>query len=129
MLPCSEQGKLPAAKEFRLAERDKFMGADLYIELACEPNYFRDSYGDAMLWRFGLSWWTDVIPMLDQQDYLSAVQAQKLLELLQGREDVFEENLAAEPGKHRQYFRQRYAELRRFLATAIRLNTPVRCSL
>ena len=35
--------------------------------------------------------------MLDQQDYLVGRAAQKLLELLQGREDVFEENLAAEP--------------------------------
>jgi hypothetical protein len=105
------------------------MGADLYIELGCEPNYFRDSYGDAMLWRFGLSWWTAVIPMLDQQEYLSVVQAQKLLELLQGREDIFEENLADEPENNRRYFRRRYVELQRFLATAIRLNTPVLCSL
>jgi hypothetical protein len=106
------------------------MGADLYIELAWQPNYFRDGYGDAMLWRFGLSWWNDVIPMLDdQENYLSVEQAQKLLELLRSSEDVFEKNVAGDPEDTQRYFRRRYAELRRFLETAIRLNTPVLCSL
>ena len=67
--------------------------------------------------------------MLDQQEYLPALQVQKLLELLKDREAVFEETLAELPENHRQHFRQRYAELRRFLATAIRLNEPVLCSL
>jgi hypothetical protein len=105
------------------------MGADLYIELGCQPNYFRDSYGDAMLWRFDLSWWEDVIPMLDQEDHLTVEQAQRLLELLKSREAVFEKNVAGEPADTRQHFRRRYAELRRFLAAAIRQNMPVLCSL
>ena len=49
--------------------------------------------------------------------------------MLKGREEAFEKKLAEEPENNRQYFRRRYAELRRFLATAIRLNAPVRCSL
>ena len=105
------------------------MGADLYIELECEPNYFRDSYGDAMLWRFGLTWWVDVIPMLDRDDRLSVEHAQKLLDLLKEREALFEANLAGDSEEYQKHFRKRYAQLQEFLRTAIRLNEPVLCSL
>ena len=34
--------------------------------------YFRDSYNSSnLLWKFGLSWWTDVIPMLDEERKLT----------------------------------------------------------
>src|ERR1700716_2607516 len=45
--------------------------------------YFRDSYNDwNLLWKFGLSWWTDVIPMLDKDRRLSPKNAGRLLQML-----------------------------------------------
>jgi len=53
------------------------MGADLYIKKlynskAADPDrskaYFRDSYNMGnVLWTLGLSWWIDVLPLLDEK--------------------------------------------------------------
>jgi len=92
--------------------------------------YFRDPYNDwDLLWKFGLSWWTDVIPMLDADHRLSGGQITRLLELLHEREERFEASLAELPQDERPYFRQGYEELQRFLKTAIDLNEPIDCSL
>ena len=56
--------------------------------------YFRDPYNDwDVLWQFGLSWWNDVIPMLDHEDRLSVAKARRLLAMLDQREEIFEERL------------------------------------
>ncbi len=52
--------------------------------------YFRDSYNDwNLLWKFGLSWWTDVIPMLNSEGCLAPEQAACLLATLKEREPAF----------------------------------------
>lgn len=92
--------------------------------------YFRDPYNDwDVLWQFGLSWWADVIPMLDKHDRLSVASAKRLLDMLTERESAFEERVKALPAKDEQYFHSRYIELRQFLNRAIVLNEPVDCSL
>jgi hypothetical protein len=58
------------------------------------------AYNDwALLWKFRLSWWGDVIPMLDDKNRLSVEQAQGLLEMLKQRENVFELKLAQTAGQ------------------------------
>src|ERR1700716_2288262 len=88
-----------------------------------EQGYFRDSYNDwNLLWKFGLSWWEDVIPMLDDEDRLSVEQARNLLGMLKERENVFELKLAVLPAKKDQRsFRARYTALQKFLNQAIEL--------
>jgi hypothetical protein len=54
-----------------------------------EQGYFRNPYNDwDLLWKFNLSWWEDVIPMLDNQSRLSIGQVQSLLATLKERETV-----------------------------------------
>jgi hypothetical protein len=92
--------------------------------------YFRDPYNDLdVLWKFGLSWWNDVIPMLDDEGRLSVRAAQRLLELLDKREDIFEERMSGLPEEDEQYFRSRYTDLRQFLNQAVALKEAIDCSL
>jgi hypothetical protein len=92
--------------------------------------YFRDPYNDwDVLWQFGLSWWNDVIPMLDEDARLSVANARRLLAMLDQHEESFEERLAGLPDKKQQSYRDRYIELRQFLNQAIALDESVICSL
>jgi hypothetical protein len=95
-----------------------------------EQGYFRDPYNDGdLLWKFGLSWWDDVIPMLDKDGQLSVAQVKSLLAMLEERESVFALKVATFPADEQRHFRRRYADLQRFLNQAIELNTPVEASL
>jgi len=92
--------------------------------------YFRDPYNDwDLLWHFGLSWWNDVIPMLDEDCRLNAGAATRLLAMLTEREGVFGERLSDLSEGDAQYFRNRYVELRQFLNQAVALGEPIECSL
>ena len=91
-----------------------------------QVGYFRDPYNDNdLLWKFGLSWWGDVIPMLDKKGRLSVGQTQKLLDLVSEKENAFALNLAKLPSAERRYQRRRYRLLQRFLRQAIELDTPI----
>jgi hypothetical protein len=95
-----------------------------------ETGYFRDSYNSSnVLWKFGLSWWDDVIPLLDDDHHLSVENARKLLTLLDTHEPVFVENLSTVPLDVYRDFQERADELRSFLEHAISLNEPIDCSL
>ena len=92
--------------------------------------YFRDPYNDYdLLWKFGLSWWTDVVPMLNADNQLSAEQAEVLLAMLKERTGVFQEKLAELTPRDRRYFLDAYAELQKFLNEAIELKTLIDASL
>jgi len=92
--------------------------------------YFRDPYNSwDLLWQFGLSWWIDVIPMLDEDSCLTVGAAKTLLAMLTEREDVFGERLSALSETDEQYLRDRYVELRQFLNQAIALGEAIDCSL
>jgi hypothetical protein len=102
---------------------------DCYAQMRSQ-GYFRDPYNDwDLLWQFGLSWWSDVIPMLDDEDRLSVRDARRLLALLDEREHVFEERMSAVSDEDTQSFRSRYTELRQFLNQAVALGEPIDCSL
>ncbi len=95
-----------------------------------ECGYFRDPYNDwDLLWKFGLSWWQDVIPMLNEDRRLSVAEAGNLLDMLKTRENTFEMNLAELSAKDQDYFRACYAALQKFLNEAIDLNSPIDASL
>lgn len=92
--------------------------------------YFRDSYNDyCLLWQYGLSWWEDVIPLLDEQNYLTPANAEVFTHLLKERRGTFEQNLAALTKELQTYFRERAAKLNAFLAEAARKSHAIKCSL
>ena len=104
--------------------------ADEYFDQMYGAGYFRDSYNPSnVLWQFGLSWWNDVTPMLDEEYHLSVAKTKSLLEMLRDRAHIFEENLAELPANERQYFRDRANKLLTFLQMAINLDSPIQCSL
>jgi hypothetical protein len=100
------------------------------FEQMSSQGYFRDPYNDwDLLWKFRLSWWRDVIPMLDKGGGLSPKAAGQLLARLHEREATFEENLVELASEEQRSFRERYAELQQFLKQAIALGETVDCSL
>ncbi len=95
-----------------------------------ERGYFRDSYNESdLLWKFDLSWWEDIIPLLDEQRCLSVENATKLRVMLKEHEPDFERNLAELSAHTKRYFSKKYQALQAFLGEAIALNTPIECSL
>ena len=95
-----------------------------------ERGFFRDSYNDSdLLWKFDLSWWDDVIPMLNAQSQLTPENACKLLAMLREKEPLFECTLASEAEPAIRYFRQKYTGFKKFLNQAIQLGVPIDCSL
>jgi len=110
--------------------RDAQARVDECYEKLYDQGYFRDPYNDwDVLWKFGLSWWNDVIPMLDDEDRLGVAAVQSLLAMLKERENVFELKLAVLPPEDQRYFRDRYAALQEFLNQAVELDAPVEASL
>jgi hypothetical protein len=101
-----------------------------YADQLYAAGYFRDPYNNwDLLWQFGLSWWNDVVPKLDQDDNLAPREATWLLRNLQSREQRFEMAIRDLPAKHQEYFRERYEVLRAFLNSAIERNESILCSL
>ena len=95
-----------------------------------KEGYFRDPYNKwDLLQQLDLSWGSDVIPMLDKDDRLNVTGAKKLLVMLAQQEDVFDKRLSALSESDRQYFRDRYVELRDFLNQAVALGEAIDCSL
>lgn len=103
------------------------MGADLYFASTGGERQFRDSYGNAMLWRFGLSWADDVMPLLDENDRLSPENAKRLLQMLRKRRLLFWLNLLLFGVDDE--LRNKYADLQSFLNQAIELGEPIQASL
>lgn len=106
------------------------------------PGYFRDSYnGTSVAWLMGLSWWRDVIPMLNKEGQLTPGKAKLLLERVRAAEVRFrtEEELKADhcavddgdnsPESWHKAKLEHKAELVAFLERAIELNEPIACSL
>jgi len=120
-----------AAQEQVMEYYDKMYDADL--------GYFRDSYNPtSLLWQYGLSWWTDVGDMLDEEGNLSPAEAQKLLDIIKAKE-ITEVNRSSdicikdEDGYREEewleYFQDKRERFITFLKTAIDLNEPIYCSI
>jgi len=123
-----------------------------YYNLMNSEGYFRDPYNSSdLLWQFNLSWWDDINPQLINGQ-LNVRQVRWFLELLDGREAVFERNLTDLLEGHNKvwdkkenypkqeltkkerkewvlYYHREYSNLKKFLMTAIELKSPVDCSL
>ncbi len=103
---------------------------DAAFDEAYSTGYFRDPYnGASVLARFGLSWWVDVIPMLNKRSQLLPGAAHDFLVKLEAAEDVFEENVRGMTDEDQRYFVADYEALKKFLNHAIELNEPIFCSL
>jgi len=101
-----------------------------YYDLMYADGYFRDSYNPSnLLWKFGLSWWEDILPMVDEEQNLSVDKAGEFLEMLASRQETFKKSLAELPDEEQYEYQQRYSELQKFLNRAIELESPVNCSL
>ena len=90
-----------------------------------EVGYFRDPYNDGMfLGKIGLSWWNDVVPMLDKDGFMPIEAAKN-----------FREQVATYPllgcrrSESRAYFEKCRAALVALLDESIRLNEPLLMSL
>lgn len=95
-----------------------------------DAGYFRDSYNPSnVLWQYGLSWWDDVIPMLDEDGNLAVDKVEALLQMLNDRQPTFDENVSKFPERARQDFCERAVKLHGFLEYAIKLECPIHCSL
>lgn len=111
-----------------------------YYDKMYAKGYFRDSYnGTSVLWRLNLSWWTDVIPMLNngflkggnlvrfRNSVANAVMVRPTVaELRESHCTVDKKNT---PATWHKYYRDKRERLVKFLDTAIDLGEPVRCSL
>ena len=116
----------PETAEFKKAQATL---EDAYSRMY-ERGYFRDSYNDNNLLRkFGLSWWEDVIPMLNADGELSVSQAERLLKMLKEQHGEFLGNLKPMSAARRKEFLDAYAYLQKFLNEAIELDAPIHASL
>jgi len=115
-----DEAKTDAEKERLQQEVDKY-----YHLLFPDDGYFRDSYNSSnLLWQLGLSWWADVLPMLDKQGYLPIRKAR-----------VFRQMLLERDIPHRgddeeyAYFVNKKERLLRLLERSIQTQEKIYCSL
>lgn len=114
-----------------------------YDAMYPEGGYFRDSYnGTCVLARVGLSWWNDVVPMLDD-DRLLSVQAAGALAVrveeaeldlpdadeLKAMHCAVSDEGENSPEAWAESYRSHRKELVTFLRRAVDMGEPVRCSL
>jgi hypothetical protein len=112
------------SKEYELAS-EKVNG--IYNELYPDTCYFRDSYNpSSVMWALDLSWWTDVIPMLDDEGNLSSEKAEELVNMIEDRE--IELRSDQEP-LGEDYFQERKEALLKFLRQSVDSGEPIECSL
>jgi len=129
--------------DYERAEEIRKEYATLCDEIWTEENgYFRDSYNvTSILWRLGLSWWTDIGPMLDDEGYLHPKEIRELLAYVESTElnlptrEELEENYAKVDNDENsveswhQYYIEKKDRFVRFLKRALELNEPIRCSI
>ena|SRR5579859_2672101 len=127
------------SKETEAAQRE----VTKYFDLMYSAGYFRDSYNaTSVLWRLGLSWWEDVIPLCTQKHELKWDKLRKFRDMvanaelkLPTREEIEKHGgIVEDQGRDslaewHSYFTEKRANLLAFLDQAIELNTAIRCSL
>jgi len=131
---------LPATSSKRTTTKQQALK---YARLLDSTGYFRDPYSPtSVLWALGLSWWRDVLPLLnDQHELLGAnlrkfrhqvsiaeqgLPAKVYLETFPSGVDESTEN---SPEAWHQHFTCRRKQLLAFLDTAIKYEVPILCSL
>lgn len=127
------------SKEAEAAQAD----VEKYVELMFSAGYFRDNYNaSSVLWRLGLSWWEDVIPLCDAahnlkgtalMNFRDTIRTAKLK--LPTKAELHADGLQRTPlgglglAQWHGYFRHRHKELLAFLDEAITRNTSIYCWL
>jgi hypothetical protein len=92
--------------------------------------YFRDSYNDwNALNKCGISWWRDVIPMLDDEGNLTATTAQQLKAMIVANEAEFNAAIEGCSDKDKAYFTTKRTRLLEMLDTTIQTDGFIDCSL
>tara|TARA_R100000458_G_C8258925_1_gene234645 strand:+ start:798 stop:1235 length:438 start_codon:yes stop_codon:yes gene_type:complete len=98
--------------------------------------YFRDSYNSgSVMWAMGMSWWDDVVPMLDQDGNLSHEDTLKLVNMITDApinvSTDFLENMPDEwtIDDAQKYLREEQQKLVSFLMRAVETDDTVGCSL
>lgn len=125
-------------------EKEKFQAdVDKFYDLMNpDDGYFRDSYnGSNMLWKFGMSWWTDVAQFLDGDNMMSVENMQVFKTMLENaimvgitREYLEKEGCIVDGGENSakswaESFEQERKKLLLLLQRAIELNEPIHCSI
>ena len=96
--------------------------------------YFRDSYnGTSVLATLGLSWWADVLPLLNKKSYMPVAKAKQFLKTVKGSTQELDRKSYGdwnEPWPDIQkYFIEKRARLEAFIEQAIKLKEPILMSL
>lgn len=102
--------------------------------------YFRDSYNcSSVLNRLGLSWWQDVIPMLDKEGNLSPDRCKELADQIDNidlqpiSDSDWQDNWQSHTRDTREswdkYFLEKKQRLIDFLRSAAEAGQPISCSL
>ena len=98
--------------------------------------YFRDSYNSgSVMWAMGMSWWDDVVPMLDEDGNLSHEDTLKLVNKITDApinvSADFLENMPDEwtIDDAQKYLREEQQKLVGFLNRAVETDDTVGCSL
>jgi hypothetical protein len=121
--------------EYLAAQEEVTKYYDLMFD---EAGYFRDSYNNSSLfWVLGLSWWNDVIPLLDEENLLPLEGARRLRSEVAQRAEIMERKIAQhEPPFHEEdredcitYFRSKLARFMAFVDRSLELQEPISCSL
>lgn len=109
------------------------------VNTACDHlygrGYFRDNYNPYGLFvQLGLSWWQDVIPMLDDRGYLSIDKAKDLEKTVREAPLClnFAQRVAQEQGDEEptlEFYEKRRKELLSLLNRSIMLGEPLHMSL
>jgi len=98
---------------------------ELFDKMYPDDGYFRDAYNDSnLLWQLGLSWWKDILPMLDKRNYLPIRQAERFLKMLLERELPLSLDDDA-----RKYFQNKKERLTSLLKRSIEMREKIYCSL
>ena len=144
---CSEREKVQKKLEklgvdFWKDEKFKKVQAKIdeaYGNMYPDEGYFRDSYNcSSVLARLELSWWKDVIPMLDKEGKLVGPKIKELVEMIESRElKLVDAEEYAEKFRNpedsaddwNKYFIQKKQNLLKFLNGALQDNDSISCSL
>lgn len=114
-----------------------------YYNAMYSEGYFRDSYNSSsLLWQLDLSWWSDIIPLVNKKGYMAPTKMKKFKQMLlekdisldlgkeaKGKDWTFDNVSEKELKEWYDYFVEKKQELIDFIDTAIALKEPIRCSL
>lgn len=120
------------------------MGADLYRRYnkgkkvpilgfersrrAIDSGYFRDPYNNgSVLWKYGLSWWSDITKLQDENGVISLTNVIKFRDMLD--DNVFERNISECDREERADFIEGAGLLKDYLNETIKNKDSIVASL